>query len=120
MFASSVSGEIAAPVHGRFLAGVCVRIADTMSIDGSEILEPLRAVWVLRNGKRRFDRTDKERLIEACLDPEVSIAGLAQGRTALKPAGRACSYSKSYAVGSNAPMPNVQANLLSPRNGQSG
>jgi transposase len=52
-------------------------IADAMSIDGSEILEPLRVVRVLRNGKRRFDPTDKERLIEACLDAEVSIAGLA-------------------------------------------
>jgi len=48
-----------------------------MSIDDSEILEPLRAVRVLRNGKRRFDPADKERLIQACLDPEASIAGLA-------------------------------------------
>ncbi|MCY1740680.1 IS66-like element accessory protein TnpA [Ensifer sp. SL37] len=48
-----------------------------MAIDDREISEPLRVVRVLRNGKRYFDRASKERLIDACLEPGVSIAGLA-------------------------------------------
>ncbi|WP_245464081.1 hypothetical protein [Rhizobium sp. NXC24] len=37
----------------------------------------LRVVKVLRNGKRRFDPVEKERLIDAALEPGVSVAGLA-------------------------------------------
>jgi len=38
---------------------------------------PLKAVSVRRDGKRRFDKLDKQRLIEACLQPGVSVAGMA-------------------------------------------
>jgi transposase len=38
---------------------------------------PLRVTKVLRNGKRRFDPVEKERLIDAALEPGVSVAGLA-------------------------------------------
>ena len=51
--------------------------ADAMTIDDGEISRPLRVVRVLSNGKRRYDPAAKARLIEACLDPDVSIAGLA-------------------------------------------
>lgn len=41
--------------------------------------EPLRleTVGVLRNGRRRYDPGSKQRLVEACLQPGVSLAGLA-------------------------------------------
>jgi transposase len=39
--------------------------------------EKLRVTAVLRNGRRRFDPLSKARLVEACLEPGVSIAGLA-------------------------------------------
>lgn len=41
--------------------------------------EPLRleTVGVLRNGRRRYDPASKERLVEACLQPGMSLAGLA-------------------------------------------
>ena len=32
---------------------------------------------VLRNGRRRYDPASKQRLVEACLQPGVSVAGLA-------------------------------------------
>ena len=38
---------------------------------------PLKAVSVRRDGKRRFDKGDRQRLIEACLQPDVSVAGMA-------------------------------------------
>jgi transposase len=38
---------------------------------------PLKAVSVRRDGKRRFDKRDRQRLIEACLQPDVSVAGMA-------------------------------------------
>jgi transposase len=38
---------------------------------------PLRATWVRSNGKRQYDPQDKRRLIEACLCPGVSVAGMA-------------------------------------------
>jgi transposase len=38
---------------------------------------PLKVVSVGRDGKRRFDKRDRQRLIEACLQPGVSIAGMA-------------------------------------------
>lgn len=50
---------------------------DTMTLDGTGISGQLRVVKVLRNGKRRFDPVEKERLIDACLEPGVSVAGLA-------------------------------------------
>ena len=50
---------------------------DAMTFNSTKILEPLRVVRVLRNGKRRFDPVEKERLIDACLEPGVSVAGLA-------------------------------------------
>ncbi|MCP3380239.1 transposase [Bradyrhizobium sp. CCGUVB4N] len=41
--------------------------------------EPLRleTVGVLCNGRRRYDPASKQRLVEACLQPGVSLAGLA-------------------------------------------
>jgi transposase len=48
-----------------------------MTIDNREISGLLRVVRVLSNGKRRYDPASKARLIEACLDADVSIAGLA-------------------------------------------
>lgn len=50
---------------------------DTMTLDGTGISGQLRVVRVLRNGKRRFDPVEKERLIDAALEPGVSVAGLA-------------------------------------------
>jgi transposase len=38
---------------------------------------PLRAVAVSADGKRRYDERDKQRLIEACLQAGVSVAGMA-------------------------------------------
>jgi transposase len=38
---------------------------------------PLKVVSVGRDGKRRFDKRDRKRLIEACLQPGVSVAGMA-------------------------------------------
>ena len=37
----------------------------------------LKVVKVGRDGKRRFDRQTKQKLVEACLVPGVSVAGLA-------------------------------------------
>ncbi|AVA23882.1 MULTISPECIES: transposase [unclassified Rhizobium] len=48
-----------------------------MTLDGAGISGELRVVKVLRNGKRRFDPVEKERLIDAALEPGVSVAGLA-------------------------------------------
>lgn len=41
--------------------------------------EPLRleTVGVLRNGRRRYAPASKQRLVDACLQPGVSLAGLA-------------------------------------------
>ncbi len=50
---------------------------DTMRLDGTGISGQLRVMRVLRNGKRRFDPAEKERLIDAALEPGVSVAGLA-------------------------------------------
>jgi transposase len=46
----------------------------------SEASRPLRleVVGVLRNGRRRYDPVSKQRLVEACLQPGGSLAGLAQ------------------------------------------
>lgn len=38
---------------------------------------PLRVIRVRSNGKRDFDRRDKRQLVEACLRPGVSVAGMA-------------------------------------------
>ncbi|WP_207005752.1 IS66-like element accessory protein TnpA [Trinickia mobilis] len=38
---------------------------------------PLRVVTVGTDGKQRYDKGDKQRLIEACLLPGVSVAGMA-------------------------------------------
>jgi len=38
---------------------------------------PLRAINVGANGKRSFDKGDKRRLVEACLQPGASVAGMA-------------------------------------------
>jgi transposase len=45
----------------------------------SDASNPLRleVVGVLRNGRRRYDPASKRRLVEACLQPGVSLAGLA-------------------------------------------
>ncbi|WP_271585760.1 IS66-like element accessory protein TnpA [Bradyrhizobium sp. CCBAU 53415] len=37
----------------------------------------LETLGVLRNGRRRYDPGSKQRLVEACLQPGVSLAGLA-------------------------------------------
>lgn len=37
----------------------------------------LETTKVLRNGRRRYDPASKERLVEACLEPGVSLAGMA-------------------------------------------
>jgi transposase len=37
----------------------------------------LEVVGVLRNGRRRYDPASKQRLVEACLQPNVSLASLA-------------------------------------------
>ncbi|HLX01476.1 MAG TPA: transposase [Trinickia sp.] len=37
----------------------------------------LKVVTVGKDGKRRFDRRIKQRLVEACLEPGASVAGLA-------------------------------------------
>ncbi|CAG9186978.1 IS66-like element accessory protein TnpA [Cupriavidus pampae] len=38
---------------------------------------PLRVIRIRSNGKRDFDREDKRQLVEACLQPGVSVAGMA-------------------------------------------
>ena len=38
---------------------------------------PLRVASINADGKRKFNKHDKQRLIEACLQPGVSIAGMA-------------------------------------------
>ena len=38
---------------------------------------PLRVTKINAEGKRSFDERDKQRLVEACLQPGVSIAGMA-------------------------------------------
>ena len=45
----------------------------------SDPSNPLRleVVGVLRNGRRRYDPASKRRLVEACLEPGVSLAGVA-------------------------------------------
>ena len=45
----------------------------------SDPSNPLRleVVGVLRNGRRRYDPASKQWLVEACLQPGVSLAGLA-------------------------------------------
>jgi transposase len=50
---------------------------DAMTLNSAEVPGQLRIVRVLRNGKRWFDPVEKERLIDACLEPGVSVAGLA-------------------------------------------
>ncbi len=40
----------------------------------------LKVVTVGKDGKRRFDRRTKQRLVEACLEPGASVAGLALRR----------------------------------------
>lgn len=37
----------------------------------------LKVVSIGIDGKRRFDRRTKQRLVEACLEPGASVAGLA-------------------------------------------
>jgi transposase len=48
----------------------------TQNYSDSDFL-PLKVVSVGRDGKRRFDKKDRQRFIEACLQPGVSIAGMA-------------------------------------------
>ena len=45
----------------------------------SDPSNPLRleVVGVLRNGRRRYDPASKQRQVEACLQPGVSLAGVA-------------------------------------------
>jgi transposase len=50
---------------------------DTMTFDILTGSEPLRAVKVLSNGKRRFDPIEKDRLIDAAMKPGISVARLA-------------------------------------------
>jgi transposase len=48
-----------------------------MTLNGMGLSGPLRVTKVHRNGKRRFDPAEKERLIDAAVGPGVSVAGLA-------------------------------------------
>lgn len=48
-----------------------------MALNDTGISGQLRVVKILRNGKRRFDPVEKARLIDAALEPGVSVAGLA-------------------------------------------
>jgi transposase len=48
-----------------------------MRLAGRGLSGSLRVIRVLGNGKRRFDPVEKERLIDACLEPGISVAGLA-------------------------------------------
>jgi transposase len=48
-----------------------------MTLNGMGLSGRLGVTKVLRNGKRRFDPVEKERLIDAALEPGVSVAGLA-------------------------------------------
>ena len=48
-----------------------------MTLTGVGPWGSLRVTKVLSNGKRRFDPVEKERLIDAALEPGISIAGLA-------------------------------------------
>lgn len=50
---------------------------DTMASSEVGISGQLKVVRILSNGKRRYDPVDKDRLIDAALEPGVSIAGLA-------------------------------------------
>lgn len=50
---------------------------DTMASSEVGIPGRLRVVRILSNGKRRYDPVDKDRLIDAALEPGASIAGLA-------------------------------------------
>jgi transposase len=50
---------------------------DTMTLDILNGSGDLRAVKVLSNGKRRFDPVEKDRLIDAAMEPGVSVARLA-------------------------------------------
>jgi transposase len=59
---------------------MCVRnqiSGHTLMQDNLDDFLPLRVMGVNADGKRRFDEREKQRLIEACLQPGVSIAGLA-------------------------------------------
>lgn len=38
---------------------------------------PLKVLSARQDGKRRFDKEDKQKLIEVCLQPGVSVAGMA-------------------------------------------
>ncbi|MGY3613845.1 transposase-like protein [Bradyrhizobium sp. USDA 10063] len=42
----------------------------------------LETLGVLGNGRRRYDPASKQQLVEACLRPGVSLAGLALCNTA--------------------------------------
>jgi len=47
-----------------------------MNQNYSEFL-PLRVTHIGPDGKRRYDKRDKQRLIEVCLQPGTSVAGMA-------------------------------------------
>ena len=46
-------------------------------IEAEYEVPPLRVIRVRSNGKRDFDARDKRQLVEACLRPGVSVAGIA-------------------------------------------
>ncbi len=59
---------------------MCVRnpiSGHTLMHDNLDNFLPLRVTSTNADGKRSFDERDKQRLIDACLQPGVSIAGLA-------------------------------------------
>ena len=47
-----------------------------MNQNDSDFL-PLRVTHTSPDGKRSYDRRDKQRLIEVCLQPGISVAGMA-------------------------------------------
>jgi transposase len=54
-----------------------MEVADAMTIDDRAIFGAASGRAGSSHGKRRFDPVEKERLIEAALDPGLSVAGLA-------------------------------------------
>ncbi|WP_309476968.1 hypothetical protein [Trinickia acidisoli] len=54
-----------------------LQLADATATQNEVDFLPLRVTSVTAAGKRKFDAEGKRKLIEACLQPGASIAGLA-------------------------------------------
>ena len=68
-------------LHLAFVSGARIVVSIITGSGHNDMDEPgsgkLAVIKVLGNGKRRFDPVTKARLIDACLEPGVSVAGLA-------------------------------------------